>query len=148
MRKEKRARINIIYLTPHTHYDAVWIFTKEDYFYINIDLILKKVVDLLEKDKNYRFLIEQVYLLEEVERRYPELFKKIRKYVKSGKIELVDGEYLMADTMLPQEETLIREILIGKEYIREKFGVNVEVMWQADSFGLNSQLPQIYRKSG
>ena len=146
-KKERRKR-DIIYLTPHTHYDAVWIFTKEDYFYINIDLILKKVVDLLEKDKNYRFLIEQVYLLEEVERRYPELFKKIRKYVKSGKIELVDGEYLMADTMLPQEETLIREILIGKEYIKEKFGVNVEVMWQADSFGLNSQLPQIYRKSG
>ncbi len=140
--------MNIIYLVPHTHYDAIWIFTKEDYFYINIDLILKKVVDMLEKTDDYKFLLEQVYLLEEVERRYPELFKKIVEFVKKGRIEIADGEYLMADTMLPQEETLIREILVGKRWIKEKFGVNVEVMWQADSFGLNAQLPQIYRKCG
>jgi len=54
----------------------------------------------------------------------------------------------MADTMLPEGETLIREILVGKRYAKEKFGVDVPVMWQADSFGLNAQLPQIYKKSG
>jgi alpha-mannosidase len=54
----------------------------------------------------------------------------------------------MADTMLPQEETLVREILYGKKYIKEKFGVDVPVMWQADSFGLNAQLPQMYKKAG
>ena len=139
---------DVIYLVPHTHYDAIWIFTKEDYFYINIDLILKKVVDLLERTREYKFLIEQTYLLEEVERRYPEIFEKIRRFVKEGRIEIADGEYLMADTMLPQEETLIREILFGKRYVKEKFGKDVKVMWQADSFGLNAQLPQIYRKCG
>jgi alpha-mannosidase len=139
---------DIIYLVPHTHYDAIWVFTKEDYFYINIDLILKKVVQMLEETEDYKFLIEQTYLLEEVERRYPELFRKIVEYVKAGRIEIADGEYLMADTMLPQEETLIREIMVGKRYVKRKFGVNVEVMWQADSFGLNAQLPQIYRKCG
>ena len=34
----------VIYLVPHTHYDALWVFTKEEYYYINIDMILKKVV--------------------------------------------------------------------------------------------------------
>ena len=137
-----------IYLVPHTHYDAVWVFTREDYFHINIDIILEKVVDLIERKKEYRFLIEQTYLLEEVEKKYPELFRKIRRYVKEGKIEIADGEYLMADTMLPQGETLIREIMFGKEFVKEKFDRDVKVMWQADSFGLNAQLPQIYKKSG
>ena len=146
--KMKKEFKDQIYLVPHTHYDAIWIFTKEDYFYINIDLILKNVVDLLEKDKNYKFLIEQTYLLEEVEKRYPGLFKKIVKYVKNKRIEIADGEYLMADTMLPQGETLIREIMFGKQFVKKKFGVDVPVMWQADSFGLNAQLPQIYRKCG
>ncbi|AEA47004.1 alpha-mannosidase [Archaeoglobus veneficus] len=141
-------KADVIYLVPHTHYDAIWVFTKEDYFYINIDLILKKVIEMLENTKEYKFLIEQVYLLEEVERRYPEIFRKIREFVRKGRIEIADGEYLMADTMLPQEETLIREILVGKRFVREKFGVDVNVMWQADSFGLNAQLPQIYRKCG
>ena len=140
--------VDKIYLVPHTHYDAIWVFTKEDYYYININLILRKVVDLLEKEKNFKFLIEQTFLLEVVEKRYPKLFEKLKKYIKEGRIEIGDGEYLMADTMLPQEESLIREILYGKKYIKEKFGVDVLVMWQADSFGLNAQLPQIYAKSG
>lgn len=135
-----------IFLVPHTHYDAIWVFNKQDYFYINIDLILRKVVELLNKNKEYKFIIEQTYLLKEVETRYPELFKKIEFYIKKGRIEIADGEYLMADTMLPNGETLIREILYGKQYVKEKFGVDVPVMWQADSFGLNAQLPQIYRK--
>ncbi len=137
-----------IFLVPHTHYDAIWVFTKEDYFHINITFILKNVVELLEKTKDYKFMIEQTFLLEEVEREYPELFLKIAKYIKEGRIEIANGEYLMADTMIPSGETLVREILAGKKYVKEKFGVDVPVMWQADSFGLNAQLPQIYKKCG
>ncbi len=139
---------DVIYVVPHTHYDAVWVFTKEDYFYINIDFILKKVIEIMERKPEYKFLIEQVFLLEEIENRYPELFEKIGEYIRQGRIEVADGEYLMPDTMLPQEETLVREILFGKRYLREKFGFEAVVMWQADGFGLNAQLPQIYRKSG
>jgi alpha-mannosidase len=138
---------HMIYLVPHTHYDAVWVFTKEDYFYINIELILRKAVELMQKS-DYKFLIEQTALIEEIERRNPLLFEKIIKLIKEGKIEIADGEYLMADTMIPNGETLIREILFGKRYVKEKFGVDVPVMWGADSFGYNAQLPQILAKSG
>ena len=136
-----------VYLVPHTHYDAVWVFTKEDYFYINIELILKQAVELMEKS-DYKFLVEQTALLEEIERRNPYLFERISKFVKTGQVEIADGEYLMADTVIPNGETLVREILFGKKYVGEKFGVDVPVMWAADSFGYNAQLPQIYKKSG
>jgi alpha-mannosidase len=144
---KKNYESGMVYLVPLSHYDVIWVFTKEDYYYINIDLILRKVVEILVKNKDYKFMIEQVYLLEEVERRYPELFEKLDDFIRKGRIEVADGEYLMADTMLPNGETLVREILYGKRYVNEKFGVEVPVMWQADSFGLNAQLPQIYRKS-
>nr|QNO50844.1 hypothetical protein CMPLHDHG_00009 [Methanosarcinales archaeon ANME-1 ERB6] len=149
-KKEGKAEVkakDTIYLVPHTHYDAIWVFTKEDYFYINMVAILKEVAELVE-NTDYKFLIEQTFLLEELEKRYPEVFRKIATSIQRGKIEIADGEYLMADTMLPEGETLIREILLGKRYVKEKFGVDVPVMWQADSFGLNAQLPQIYKKSG
>ncbi len=138
---------DMIYLVPHTHYDAVWVFTKEDYFYINIELILRNAVELIQKS-DYKFLIEQTALIEEIERRNPLLFEQIAKLIQGGKIEIADGEYLMADTMMPNGETLVREILFGKRYVREKFGVDVPVMWAADSFGYNAQLPQILVKSG
>ncbi|MDD5509236.1 MAG: glycoside hydrolase family 38 C-terminal domain-containing protein [Dehalococcoidales bacterium] len=136
-----------IYLVPHSHYDAVWALTKEDYFYINIDLIIKQALDLVE-NRDYKFLIEQTALLEEIERRNPHLFNRLAKCIKAGKIEIAGGEYLMADTMIPNGETLVREIMLGKRYAREKFGTDVPVMWGADSFGYNAQMPQIYRKSG
>ncbi|MCK4418238.1 glycoside hydrolase, partial [Candidatus Aerophobetes bacterium] len=139
--------MHTIYLVPHTHYDAVWVFTKEDYFYINIELILKQAVELIEKS-DYKFLIEQTALLLEIERRNPSLFDRISRFIKEGKIEIANGEYLMADTMIPNGEILIREILFGKKYVEEKFGIALPVMWAADSFGYNAQLPQIYKKSG
>jgi len=42
-----------IYLVPHSHYDAVWVLTKEDYLYINIDLIVKQALDFVE-NRDYK----------------------------------------------------------------------------------------------
>jgi alpha-mannosidase len=38
--------------------------------------------------------------------------------------------------------------LVGKGYFQKKFGVDVKIGWNPDSFGYNWQLPQIYKKSG
>ncbi|GAH19536.1 unnamed protein product, partial [marine sediment metagenome] len=62
--------------------------------------------------------------------------------------EIVDGQYLMPDAMLPTGEVLVRDILVGKRYCEQKFGIEVPVAWAADSFGMNAQLPQIYKKAG
>ncbi len=135
-----------VYLIPHFHYDVAWAFTKEDYLYI-AELILKKILKII-KEKNFSFLIEQTYLLEQIEQRDPQLFADIEEAIASGNIEIADGQYIMADPMIPDGEVLIREILYGKRYCREKFSVDVPVAWAADGFGLNAQLPQIYKKSG
>ncbi len=135
-----------IYLTPHTHYDVVWAFTKEDYLQIH-ELILRKAVEMI-RNCGYKFLVEQAFLLEQIEQRDPELFSAIREAIAQGKIEIVDGQYIMADPMIPDGEVLVREIMTGKRYIKEKFGVDVPVAWASDGFGLNAQLPQIYKKCG
>lgn len=58
--------VPIIYLVPHTHYDAIWVFNKEDYFHINIEFILKKAVDLIKANSGYKLTVEQTFLLEQV----------------------------------------------------------------------------------
>lgn len=135
-----------IYLVPHSHYDVVWAFNREDYFFINTHIIEK--AERMINDSDFKFLIEQVYLLEQLEKLKPDLFKKIRKAIKEDKIEIVDGSYIMPDLMIPEGETLIRGILVGKRYAKETFGKKIPVAYAADSFGLNAQMPQIYRKSG
>jgi alpha-mannosidase len=133
----------VIYLVPHTHYDAIWVFNKEDYFHINIEFILKKAVDLMKANPEYKFTIEQTYLLEQVEANYPSLFADITRLVKEKRMEIAGGQYLMSDIMLPHGETLIREISRGKRFVKERFGQDVIVGWGADEFGFNAQWPQI-----
>jgi len=135
-----------IYLVPHTHYDAAWIFTKEEYLQIN-ERILGDATGLMETSE-FKFCVEQTFLLNQISKRNPNLFRRLKKMIKAGKLEIVDGQYLMADTMLPGGEVLVRNILLGKRYCKEKFGVEVPVAWVADSFGMNAQLPQIYKKLG
>lgn len=135
-----------IFLVPHTHYDVVWAMNKEDYLRIHKKL-LRQALDLIAAGE-FRFLIEQTYLLEQIESDDPVMFGQIRSAIRDGRIEIAGGEYLMPDPMIPAEEVLVREILFGKLYCRERFNVDVPVAWMSDGFGLNAQLPQIYRKSG
>ena len=136
-----------IYLVPHSHYDVAWAFTKEDYFEIN-ENILQQAIELMKKYGEYKFSWEQIFPLKVLEERNPKLWSEIREMIQEGRFEIVDGQYLMPDTMLPTGEVLIREIFFGKRYCKEKFGVDVPVAWCADSFGMNAQLPQIYKKAG
>ena len=136
-----------IFVVPHSHYDAVWIFDEEEYFNLN-KLIIKKALELAEKNREFTFLLEQTHLLEKIKKEEPKLYEKIKKFVREGRMEIAGGEYLMPDLYLPQEETLIRSILIGRKFLEKEFGIKPKVMWQADSFGLPAQFPQICRKFG
>ena len=102
--KGKTKQKDTIYLVPHSHFDAIWIFAQDDYFSINMD-ILREVAELVDCT-DYKFLLEQTFLLEEMEKRYPGVFVKMAARIKEGRIEIADEEYLMADTMLPDGETL------------------------------------------
>jgi len=135
-----------IYLIPLSHYDVAWAFTKEDYLTI-YELTLRKALEMIDTS-DFKFVIEQTYPLEQFENSKPDLYIRIKEAIASGKIEIVDGLYIMPDFMLPGGETLIREILHGKLYCKKKFGIEVPIAWVADSFGLNAQMPQIYKKSG
>jgi alpha-mannosidase len=120
-----------IYLVPHSHYDVAWALTKEDYLEIN-EGILQQAVELMKRYEEYKFCWEQIFPLKVLEGQNPKLWREIKEMIQNGKMEMVDGQYLMADTMLPSGEVLIREIFLGKRYCTEKFGVDVpqEVLYR------------------
>ncbi len=97
----------------------------------------------MKTNPEYKFTIEQTYLLEQVEASYRSLFVDITRLIREKRMEIAGGQYLMSDVMLPHGETLIREISKGKQYIKEKFDQDVIVGWGADEFGFNAQWPQI-----
>lgn len=136
-----------IHVVPHMHYDAVWILNKQDYYFVNIEVILKQAINLIKKS-DYKFIIEQTFLLEKVEKDYPNLFSEISDLIKENKMEIAGGQYLLADTMVPNGEVLIREIIEGKKFVKDKLNQEVLVAYGADEFGFNAQWPQILRSAG
>src|SRR5215208_2622744 len=142
--KMKEATIHIV---PHMHYDAVWILNKEDYYFINIEYILKQAINLIKKF-DYKFMLEQTFLLEKIEKDYPHIFADISDLIKDNKIEIAGGQYLLAENMVPNGEILIKEITEGKKFVKEKLNKDIIVSYGADEFGFNVQWPQILRNSG
>ncbi|HET8794148.1 MAG TPA: hypothetical protein VFM31_10155, partial [Nitrososphaeraceae archaeon] len=78
----------IVHVVPHSHYDAIWIFSKEENFDINCNYIIKKAIEILKTEKDFKFIIEQTYLLENIEISYPELFSEIKQFIQEGRIEI------------------------------------------------------------
>ena len=83
-----------------------------------------------------------------MEEKYPDLFKQIQERVKEGRWEVVGGMWVEPDLNMPSGESLVRQLLVGTRYFKQKFGVDVRIGWNPDSFGYNWQLPQIYKRSG
>jgi alpha-mannosidase len=52
------------------------------------------------KASGFKFLVEQTFLLEQIEHRNPQLFAEIQDAIAAGKMEIVDGQYLMPDPMI------------------------------------------------
>ncbi|PMP83126.1 MAG: hypothetical protein C0175_02395, partial [Caldisericum exile] len=59
----------------------------------------------------------------------------MKRYIKDGKWEIVGGMWVESDVNLPSGESLVRHILLGKNYFKDKFGVDVNIGWLLNTFG-------------
>ena len=56
--------------------------------------------------------------------------------------------WVEADTNIASGESLIRQLLYGREFFVKEFGVDSDTYWLPDCFGFTWALPQIIKKSG
>ena len=56
--------------------------------------------------------------------------------------------WVEADTNVSGGEALVRQVLHGKRFFKEEFGVDIDYLWLPDVFGYSAALPQILSKAG
>ena len=105
-------------------------------------------LQLLDEYPNSVYTQSAAQYSEWMEQKYPPLFKGIADQVKNKRWELVGGMWVEPDLNMPDGESLVRQLLVGKRYFKQHLGADVRIGWNPDSFGYNWQLPQIYKKSG
>ncbi len=131
----------------NAHIDAAWLWPMSE----TIDVVRRTfgtALQLMHEYDGYTFTQSAAQYSEWMEQKYPQQFAEIQERVKQRRWEMVGGMWIEPDLNMPDGESLVRQLLIGKRYFKDKFGVDVTVGWNPDSFGYNWQLPQIYKKSG
>ena len=133
--------------TGNSHIDAAWLWPWTE----TVDVVHRTfgtAAQLLNEYPQYTYTQSAAQYNEWMADKYPELNDQIKKQIDAGRWEVVGGMWVEPDLNLPDGESLVRSILIGKRYFQKEYGVDVHIGWNPDSFGYNWQLPQIYEKSG
>ena len=95
----------------------------------------------------FKFSEEDVFVLQEFLRRYPERFEEVKDLLHKN-ILGCGGFYLGPSETLLGGEGLIRNLYFGKLWLKNKFGLNTEMAWNVDEPGHTLQMPQILSKAG
>ena len=134
-------------LTGNSHIDAAWLWPWTE----TVDVVRRTfstALQLMDEYPQYTFTQSAAAYSDWIVQKYPSVYQEILSRVKQGRWELVGGMWVEPDLNMPDGESLVRQLLVGKRYFKDKFGVDVRIGWNPDSFGYNWQLPQIYKKSG
>lgn len=131
----------------HTHIDVAWkwrLCQTEEKAQRSFVTVLK----LMEEFDDYIFMSSQPQLYKYVKENAPQVYERIKARIKEGRWEPEGSMWLEPDCNLSSGESLIRQILHGKKFMKEEFGVDNKILWLPDVFGYSSALPQILKKSG
>lgn len=131
----------------HSHIDTAWLWPLKETVR-KVGRTMANVFALMDRYPAFQFSVSQPQLLKYLEDYYPALFEKLVQRVKEGRIELVGNAWVEMDANVPSGESLVRQLLYGRNYFLEKFGKCSDVFWMPDVFGYTWALPQIMEKSG
>lgn len=134
-----------IYTVATAHLDTVWSWDFEETIEKYLYDTLTQNFRLFEKYPSYTFSFEGSYRYELMKEYYPELFEKMKDYIKKGRWHVCGSAFENGDVNIPSPEALIRNILIGNSYFEKEFGVRSKDIFLPDCFGFGFALPSIAR---
>lgn len=131
----------------HTHIDCAWLWTLKQ-TREKVQRSFSTVLELMNRYPEYRFMSSQALLYQNLKEEAPEVYEQVKKRIAERRWECEGSMWVEADCNLSSGESLVRQILYGKRFFREEFGVETRVLWLPDVFGYSAALPQILKKSG
>ncbi len=130
----------------HTHIDCAWRWTLQQ-TREKVQRSFATVLALMRRYPDYKFMSSQAFLYKNLKEEAPALYSQVAKRIEEGRWECEGAMWVEADCNLSSGESLVRQILYGKNFFRKEFGVDNRVLWLPDVFGYSAAMPQILRKS-
>ena len=131
----------------HAHIDSAWLWPARE-TRRKCARSFSTVLRLMERYPDFHFACSQAAQYAWIKADHPELYARIREAVAAGRWEPVGSMWVEADCNLAGGESLVRQLLLGKRFYLEEFGVETHDAWLPDVFGYAANLPQLFRKAG
>lgn len=134
-----------MWLLGQSHIDLAWLWPEEETWH-KVARTYANQLALMDEYPEYRFLLCEPRLLDMLRAQHPAIWQRVEEAFRRGQIDADGAFYVECDTNLPSGESLIRQLVRGKRWFREHFGVDSQVAWQPDTFGFSGALPQLLRR--
>ena len=109
---------HVLIFTESSHWDPNWLRTSEEYYAGFVRSNLSEALKELEYNHRRIYSIECIFFLRLYWDRNPSEQEKIRDLVNSGRLRLTGSGVTTADTLLPDAEAILRDLLIGQAKVR------------------------------
>ncbi|MFD4871906.1 alpha-mannosidase [Streptomyces sp. NPDC058420] len=145
--KPANASAHIVSGVGHAHIDSAWLWpireTKR-----KTSRTFSNVTSLADEYEDFIFACSQAQQYEWVRDNYPQVWARIQESVKRGQWAPVGGMWVESDGNLPGGEAIARQLVHGKRFFIEHFGIETKGVWLPDSFGYNAAYPQLAKLAG
>lgn len=137
----------MLHMIGNAHLDPVWLWRWPEGCAEAIGTCWA-AVDRLEETPGFVFTRGEAQVYAWIEEFAPDLFERIRGYIAAGRWIVVNGWWIQPDCNLPSGEAIVRQALYGKRYFADRFGIDVPVGYNVDSFGHAATFPMLLRHTG
>jgi len=126
----------------HAHLDVAWLWPLAETERKCVRTFSSQLA-LMKRYPEYKFLQSQPHLYQMVKDHYPDLYEKVLEAVSRGQWIPEGAAWVESDTNITGGESLIRQLIHGKRFYQDEFGVDCQLLWLPDVFGYSGALPQI-----
>ncbi len=137
-----------VHMVANAHFDTQWRWTVQTSINEYVHNTLVQNFALLEEYPDYIFNFEGAIKYRWAKEYYPDLYERLKEYVKQGRWHISGASWDANDPNMPSIESSIRNIMLGQEFYRYEFGILSTDIMLPDCFGFGWQLPSVAAHCG
>jgi alpha-mannosidase len=137
-----------LYVIPYAHLDTQWRWDYARTIGEFLPKTLRDNFDLLDRYPHYVFNFSGANRYRMMKEYYPADYARMKQYIAAGRWFPSGSSMEENDVNSPSAESIIRQILYGKQYFRREFGKTSAEFMLPDCFGFPASLPSILAHVG
>ena len=135
------------HVVPHSHCDAAYKMTVDEYYETKVRLILSSVLDALMNFSKRRFSWSETIFLSRFlkdPRTKAQQKRDLHKLLREGRFTFINGGWVMHDESITRYDSQIQQMTHGHNFLQELLNgeeneesipVTIRTAWQIDPFG-------------